>query len=124
MGQMSGDFGKGKQLLLVISPLQACILLLFNAQSKLTFKEVYQNLWPGEASGSQLRSSSNSSAIIDIKLDDQLRHAIQPLIAGAATGPKERVCLLATAGDMDKLTMDDSPSVTTAIAIASSTLRR
>lgn len=107
--QMGADYGKGKQLLLVISPLQACILLCFNSSPKLALKDIYANMWPGEGSGAAaLRSSASSSALIDIKLDDQLKHAIQPLIAGGGGGPKDRVKILDTEGDMDKLSMTDT----------------
>jgi len=111
--QMGATFGK-QQLLLVISPLQACILLLFNSAESHPFKDMYGSLWPGDNSAAALRSSAgNSSAMVDVKLDEQLKLAVQPLIAGGGGGgPKEpKVVVLTCTGDMDKIAMDDTIAV-------------
>jgi len=73
---INANYGKGKLLQFVMSPLQACILLLFNTQDTLTFEEIFKYLWPGEKMGSKVNS------LVDVKLDDQLRFALGPLISG------------------------------------------
>jgi len=73
---INGNYGKGKLLQFVMSPLQACILLLFNNQDTYTFEEIFKYLWPGEKMGSKINS------FVDVKLDDQLRYALGPLISG------------------------------------------
>jgi len=67
---------------LVLTPLQASILLCFNGNTKLSFEELLAQLWPTQpSSGRQmLTTSQNSSALHDMSLEEILRFAIQPLV--------------------------------------------
>jgi len=53
---------------LVVTPLQAAILCLFNSAEKLTTTEIMGRLWPGEERKSKLRLSKSSSSLFDIDL--------------------------------------------------------
>jgi len=63
----------------VVTPLQAAILCLFNSAEKLTTTEIMGRLWPGEERKSKLRLSKSSSSLFDIDLMEILAFAIQPL---------------------------------------------
>jgi len=63
----------------VVSPVQASILCLFNGADKLTTSEIMGRLWPGEERKSKLRLSKSSSSLFDIDLMEILAFAIQPL---------------------------------------------
>jgi len=65
---------------LVLTPLQASILLCFNGQNKLTFEEVMALLWPSQATARSVLTSSSSGAVHDMSLEEILRFAIQPLV--------------------------------------------
>jgi len=67
---------------LVLTPLQASILMCFNETTKLSFDELLGALWPTQsATGrSMLTSSQSSSALHDMSLEEILRFAIQPLV--------------------------------------------
>lgn len=73
---------------LVLTPLQASILLCFLKTTKLSFAELLPNLWPQASQGSQsarhvlMQSSNaqNSNTIQDMSLEEILRFAIQPLV--------------------------------------------
>jgi len=56
---------------LVLTPLQATILLQFNGQNKLSFNELLVALWPQVAASKQVG---------DMSLEEILRYAIQPLV--------------------------------------------
>lgn len=85
---------RGKSFVFVVTPLQACILLLFNNAEQLTFQEIYQALWGNApAGGAQiLRTSATAAAAsVDVKLDDQLRFAIGPLSTPMGAASKFKV---------------------------------
>jgi len=63
----------------VVTPLQASILCLFNSADKLTTSDIMGRLWPGEERKSKLRLSKSSSSLFDIDLMEILAFAIQPL---------------------------------------------
>jgi hypothetical protein len=67
---------------LVITPLQASILMLFNHGVKLTFEEILAQLWPTQATSAKqmLASSQNQGSLHDMSLEEILRFAIQPLV--------------------------------------------
>jgi len=67
---------------LVLTPLQASILMCFNEAPKLSFEELLAHLWPQQSTSSRqiLTSSQNSSALHDMSLEEILRFAIQPLV--------------------------------------------
>jgi hypothetical protein len=67
---------------LVLTPLQASILMCFNEAPKLSFEELLAALWPtqGSTGRSMLTSSQSSSALHDMSLEEILRFAIQPLV--------------------------------------------
>jgi len=66
---------------LVLTPLQASILLCFNGQTKLSFEELMTLLWPNQSSGRTiLTSSQNSGSVHDMSLEEILRYAVQPLV--------------------------------------------
>jgi hypothetical protein len=67
---------------LVLTPLQASILMCFNESPKLTFEELLAALWPtqGSTGRSMLTSSQSSSALHDMSLEEILRFAVQPLV--------------------------------------------
>eukprot|EP01118_Nematostelium_gracile_P018515 TRINITY_DN823_c0_g1_i1.p1 TRINITY_DN823_c0_g1~~TRINITY_DN823_c0_g1_i1.p1 ORF type:complete len:795 (-),score=263.67 TRINITY_DN823_c0_g1_i1:65-2146(-) len=66
---------------LVLTPLQASILMCFNETPKLTFEELLTALWPTQASGrTVLTSSQSANALHDMSLEEILRFAIQPLV--------------------------------------------
>jgi len=67
---------------LVMTPLQASIMMCFSQQPKLSFEELMTILWPqshSESSKSVL-ASSQSGAMHDMSLEEILRFAIQPLV--------------------------------------------
>jgi DNA-binding MarR family transcriptional regulator len=66
---------------LVLTPLQASILMCFNENPKMTFDELLTALWPTQASGrTVLTSSQSANALHDMSLEEILRFAIQPLV--------------------------------------------
>jgi len=67
---------------LVLTPLQASILMCFNHSPRLTFEELLLALWPTQSTSSRtmLTSSQNSSALNDMSLEEILRYAVQPLV--------------------------------------------
>jgi len=67
---------------LVLTPLQASILVCFNISPKLSFDELLTHLWPTQSTSARsvLTSSQNSSALHDMSLEEILRFAIQPLV--------------------------------------------
>jgi len=67
---------------LVITPLQASILMCFNVGTKLTFDELLIALWPtqGVVAKQALTGSQNASNLHDMSLEEILRFAIQPLV--------------------------------------------
>jgi len=67
---------------LVLTPLQASILMCFNVSPRLSFDELLGHLWPTQSTGARtmLTSSQNSSALHDMSLEEILRFAIQPLV--------------------------------------------
>lgn len=80
---LNGRFTNAKlPIQLVITPLQASILMLFNHGVKLTFDEVLQQLWPTQATSAKqmLSSSQNQASMHDMSLEEILRFAIQPLV--------------------------------------------
>jgi len=80
---LAGRFTNSKMpIQLVLTPLQASILMCFNETTKLSFDDLLSTLWPTQpTSGRQmLTSSQNSSALHDMSLEEILRFAIQPLV--------------------------------------------
>jgi len=67
---------------LVLTPLQASILVCFNLSPKLTFDELITNLWPTQATTgkSVLTSSQSGGAMHDMSLEEILKFALQPLV--------------------------------------------
>jgi len=67
---------------LVLTPLQASILMCFNLNQKITFEELMTHLWPTQsgATRSVLTTSQSSNAMHDMSLEEILRFAIQPLV--------------------------------------------
>eukprot|EP01114_Cavostelium_apophysatum_P003186 TRINITY_DN1295_c0_g1_i1.p1 TRINITY_DN1295_c0_g1~~TRINITY_DN1295_c0_g1_i1.p1 ORF type:complete len:780 (-),score=255.74 TRINITY_DN1295_c0_g1_i1:133-2472(-) len=67
---------------LVLTPLQASILMCFNESPKLTFDELLGLLWPTQPSSGRtmLTSSQNPGQMHDMSLEEILKFAIQPLI--------------------------------------------
>jgi len=67
---------------LVLTPLQASILMCFNEAPKLSFEELLTALWPtqGTSGRAVLTSSQTSNAMHDMSLEEILRFAIQPLV--------------------------------------------
>jgi len=67
---------------LVLTPLQASILMIFNEYPKISFEDLLRQLWSAHATGARtvLTSSANSSALHDMSLEEILRFAIQPLV--------------------------------------------
>lgn len=67
---------------LVLTPLQASILMCFNETPKLSFEDLLALLWPTQPSvGRQvLTSSANSNQVHDLSLEEILKYAIQPLV--------------------------------------------
>jgi len=66
---------------LVMTPLQASILLCFNEVPKLTFEELMGLLWRPQTGGRNiLTSSQNSTQVHDMSLEEILKYAVQPLV--------------------------------------------
>jgi hypothetical protein len=68
---------------LVLTPLQASILMCFNLQPKLSFEELLSQLWPTQNTQGRAvlnSSSQNTGALHDMSLEEILRFAIQPLV--------------------------------------------
>jgi len=67
---------------LVLTPLQASILMCFNDNPKLTFDELLAALWPTHSTGGRavLTTSQTTSAMHDMSLEEILRFAVQPLV--------------------------------------------
>lgn len=68
--------GKAKREV-VVTPIQASVLLLFNQKDAWTFAEIKAALWPGAQSRAKLRTSRSSE--FDINLEEILKAALQPL---------------------------------------------
>jgi len=80
---LAGRFTNSKApIQLVLTPLQASILMCFNVSAKLSFEELIVALWPtqNQAARTTLTSSQNTSALHDMSLEEILRFAIQPLV--------------------------------------------
>jgi len=85
--QMNANYGKGKLLQFILTPFQASIILLFNSQNALTFQDIQNQLWPGQAgAGRTMLTASGNAAGGDVKLDAALKVAIAPLYTGAGLG--------------------------------------
>jgi len=67
---------------LVITPLQASILMVFNTYPKLTFDELLLQLWPTQSLNAKqmLTGSSSTANLHDMSLEEILRFAVQPLV--------------------------------------------
>jgi len=67
---------------LVLTPLQASILMCFNDSPKLSFDELLAQLWPQQPSGAgrTVLTSSKSNQIHDMSLEEILKFAVQPLV--------------------------------------------
>jgi len=68
---------------LVLTPLQASILMCFNESTKLTFEELLAHLWPQQhatTGRTVLTSSANSPALHDMSLEEILKFSVQPLV--------------------------------------------
>jgi len=67
---------------LVLTPLQASILMCFNLSPKLSFEELILALWPTQKQSGRaaLTSSQSTGALHDMSLEEILRFAIQPLV--------------------------------------------
>jgi len=74
-------FNKGV-LQLVITPLQASVLLLFNESKELSFEDIFKRLWPAGGLRTELKEShgSGTSKMSTISHSDTLRFAIAPLV--------------------------------------------
>lgn len=79
---LSTTEGKAKREL-VVTPLQASILLLFNQKDAWALNEIKAVLWPGDQSRAKLRASRSSE--YDINLMEILKAAIQPLACWSFT---------------------------------------
>eukprot|EP01115_Flamella_aegyptia_P013766 TRINITY_DN7519_c0_g1_i1.p1 TRINITY_DN7519_c0_g1~~TRINITY_DN7519_c0_g1_i1.p1 ORF type:complete len:780 (+),score=346.03 TRINITY_DN7519_c0_g1_i1:135-2474(+) len=80
---LAGRFTNSKApIQLVVTPLQASILMVFNHSPKLTFDELLAQLWPTQNTNAKqmLTSSQNQSALHDMSLEEILRFAVQPLV--------------------------------------------
>jgi len=66
---------------LVLTPLQASIMMCFNEAPKLTFQEIATRLWPQSQPGKKtLGQSQGVGNVQDMSLEEILRFAIQPLV--------------------------------------------
>eukprot|EP01117_Protostelium_nocturnum_P018944 TRINITY_DN804_c0_g1_i1.p1 TRINITY_DN804_c0_g1~~TRINITY_DN804_c0_g1_i1.p1 ORF type:complete len:783 (-),score=238.21 TRINITY_DN804_c0_g1_i1:51-2399(-) len=65
---------------LILTPLQASIMVCFNASPKLTFEELLTQLWPTQPARSILTTSQNSNQVHDMSLEEILKFAISPLV--------------------------------------------
>eukprot|EP01119_Soliformovum_irregulare_P016219 TRINITY_DN4668_c0_g1_i1.p1 TRINITY_DN4668_c0_g1~~TRINITY_DN4668_c0_g1_i1.p1 ORF type:complete len:780 (-),score=286.20 TRINITY_DN4668_c0_g1_i1:47-2386(-) len=65
---------------LVLTPLQASILMCFNQNVKLSFEELMAALWPTTTARTVLTTSQNTGATHDMSLEEILRFAVQPLV--------------------------------------------
>jgi len=81
---LAGRFTNSKApISLVVTPLQASILMCFNLTPKLTFDELLSQLWPSQALNAKQMltgSSQNAGNLHDMSLEEILRFAIQPLV--------------------------------------------
>jgi len=79
---LSGRFTNSKvPVSIVVTPLQASILMCFNIQNRLTFQELLLELWPQQSqSTSKVLTISQNSNLSDMSLEEILRFAIQPLV--------------------------------------------
>jgi len=80
---LGGRFTNAKlPVQLILTPLQASILMCFNESNKITFDEMLALLWPSQPTTGRtlLSSSQNTSQLHDMSLEEILRFAIQPLV--------------------------------------------
>jgi len=79
---LAGRFTNSKTpVQLIMTPLQASILICFNNNPKQSFDELLTALWPQQGSvRSVLTSSQNNRESHDMSLEEILRFAIQPLV--------------------------------------------
>jgi len=76
---VNGRFTNSKTpISLVVTPLQASILMCFNKNSRQTFDELLTQLWPHQSGRSVLTSSASNAH--DMSLEEILRFGIQPLV--------------------------------------------
>jgi len=80
---LGGRFTNSKlPIQLVLTPLQASILVCFNEAPKLTFDELLALLWPPShaAAGKAMLTGSQANTVHDMSLEEILRYAIQPMV--------------------------------------------
>jgi len=80
---LAGRFTNSKlPIQLVMTPLQASILLCFSEAPKLTFEELMALLWrPQQTTGRNvLTSSQTPNQVHDMSLEEILKYAVQPLV--------------------------------------------
>jgi len=78
---LAGRFTNSKlPIQLVMTPLQASILICFNKNQRLTFDEILTTLWPQQTSRAVLAQSGSNRESHDMSLEEILRYAIQPLV--------------------------------------------
>jgi len=79
---LAGRFTNSKApIQLVLTPLQASILMIFNQVPKISFEDLMLQLWPNTAAArTMLSSSQGGGALHDMSLEEILRFAIQPLV--------------------------------------------
>eukprot|EP01097_Dermamoeba_algensis_P005965 TRINITY_DN3753_c0_g1_i1.p1 TRINITY_DN3753_c0_g1~~TRINITY_DN3753_c0_g1_i1.p1 ORF type:complete len:336 (-),score=96.55 TRINITY_DN3753_c0_g1_i1:249-1133(-) len=76
-----------RQFYVVVSPLQACILLLFNHKSKWTFDELLLSLWPDALDRRKNVPDKKPDAMFILDEEFLLASAIEPLAGYLKTSP-------------------------------------
>jgi len=80
---LAGRFTNSKlPIQLILTPLQASILMCFNETPKLSFEELLTALWPtqGASGRTMLTSSQSNGGIHDMSLEEILKFGIEPLV--------------------------------------------
>jgi len=80
---LAGRFTNSKlPIQLILTPLQASILMCFNETPKLSFDELLTALWPtqGASGRTMLTSSQANGGIHDMSLEEILKFGIEPLV--------------------------------------------
>ncbi|PRP82656.1 hypothetical protein PROFUN_09767 [Planoprotostelium fungivorum] len=68
------------QMQLVLTPLQASILMCFNSNPRQSFEDIFIHLWPTQPSSRSTLTTSTGGSVHDTSLEEVLKYAIQPLV--------------------------------------------